>query len=254
MRSSADVRAAWLAMLAAAWVTLLCAAARVSAADGEAPSEAAVTRALQALESDPNLATQEKRRVPSFGEDPPQQRRQRDLGWLRDLFSWLGQTSRVLLWVLGAILASMVLVMLVRLLRNPGSRRSRVVPAAAPSHVRELDVRPESLPAQIGPAALSLWEQGEARAALALLYRGLVSRLIHVHGVPIRQSTTEAGCMELARSHVGPVTAAYVMQLVRCWQRTVYGGMLPQDASFRALCGSFDATLAAPANPGKLAP
>jgi hypothetical protein len=239
-------------MLVAVSLALPMIGAHAHAADGDAPSEAAVMRAMKVLESDPNLAIEEKRRIPSFFDDEPEQRRKREIGWLRDLFSWLAQTSRMLLWVLGAILATVLLVLLVRLLSSPGLRRARVLAAALPSHVRELDVRPESLPAQIGPAALSLWEQGEQHAALALLYRALVSRLIHVHAVPIRHSTTEAGCMELARSHLSAALAAYVAQLVRCWQRSVYGGMLPQEASFRALCGSFDETLAAPANLGKL--
>ena len=45
-------------------------------------------------------------------------------------------------------------------------------PFVAPSHVRDLDIRPESLPDDVGAAALALWQRGEQRAALALLYRG----------------------------------------------------------------------------------
>jgi hypothetical protein len=239
-----------LAVLAALWLAVSTAGVSAHAADADSPSEGEVARALKVLESDPNLATEEKRRIPKFFDGQPEPA-SRQAGWLRGLFSWIGQTGRVLMWVLGAILAAALLAALVHSLRNAGPRRAGTAPRVAPTHVRELDVRPESLPAAIGPAALSLWERGEQRAALALLYRGLVSRLIHVHGVPIRHSTTEAGCMELARSHVSAAPAAYVMQLVCCWQRSVYGRMLPQDASFRALCGSFDATLGAAANLGK---
>ena len=56
-----------------------------------------------------------------------------------------------------------------------------VLPAevfVAPTHVRDLDIRPETLPADIGAAARQLWERGEQRAALALLYRGMLSRLV----------------------------------------------------------------------------
>jgi hypothetical protein len=253
VHSRTDVGAAatpWLAVLAALWLAVITAGVSAHAADAAAPSEGEVARALKALESDPNLATEEKRRIPKFfdGKSEPASR---EVGWLRELFSWIGQTGRLLMWVLGAILAAALLAMLVQSLRNAGPWRVGTAPIAAPTHVRELDVRPESLPAEIGPAAWSLWEQGEQRAALALLYRGLVSRLIHVHGVPIQHSTTEAGCVELARTHVSAPPAAYVTQLVRCWQRSVYGRMLPQDASFHALCASFDATLGAPASVGK---
>ena len=68
----------------------------------------------------------------------------------------------------------------------------------APTHVRDLDIRPESLPDDIGAAARALWDRGEHRAALALLYRGLLSRLAHVHRLPIRDSSTEGDCLALA--------------------------------------------------------
>jgi hypothetical protein len=256
VHSRDEVRAAalpWLAALAALWLVVIMAGVSAHAAQADAPSEGEVARALQVLESDPNLATEEKRRIPKFfdGQSEPESRR---AGWLGGLFSWIGQTGRVLIWVLGTILLAALLAALVRSLRNAGPWRVGTASTAAPTHVRELDVRPESLPAEIGPAAWSLWEQGEQRAALALLYRALVSRLIHVHGVPIRHSTTEAGCMELARSHLSAAPAAYVMQLVRCWQQSVYGRMLPQDAGFHVLCGNFDATLGAAANIGKPTP
>jgi hypothetical protein len=254
----AKPRSAWLAVLftpaLALGLAMLCTAAPAAAADAAAPTEAEVVRSLKAVGADPNLATEETRRVPRFFEDEPKDEpKRRRVSWLKDLFSFIAQTSRVLLWVIGIILGAVLIAMLTRLMVNFRPGRGGTVLAAAPTHVRELDVRPESLPDQIGPAALALWEQGEQRAALALLYRGLVSRLIHVHAVPIRHSTTEAGCMELARKHVSAAAVAYVMQLVRCWQRSVYGGMLPEDASFRALCGSFDATLAPAASLDKRA-
>ena len=80
--------------------------------------------------------------------------------------------------------------------------RAATRPFVAPTHVRDLDIRPESLPADIGAAARALWDRGEHRAALALLYRGMLSRLAHVHRVPIRDSSTEGDCLALAASHL----------------------------------------------------
>jgi hypothetical protein len=112
-----------------------------------------------------------------------------------------------------------------------------------PTHVRDLDIRPESLPSDIGAAARQLWDSGEHRAALALLYRGLLSRLAHVHKVPIRDSTTEGDCLSLAVQHVDETRHAYVAQLVRTWQRAVYGGAEPDTATVHALCDAFGRTL-----------
>ncbi len=114
----------------------------------------------------------------------------------------------------------------------------------APSFVRDLDIRPESLPADIGAAARSLWDSGEHRSALALLYRGLLSRLVHVHHVPIRDSSTEGDCMTLANRHlVAEDQKIYVTSLVRVWQRAVYGGENIPTESVHALSDEFSRAL-----------
>ena len=215
------------------------------------PSEAEVRRALDAVKADPNLATETTRSVPSFGPDAkskerPNEKRSITSPWIRNLFKWMNETSRALLWVVGIILATLLLVTLLRVWRNADLKRATKIASALPTHVRDLDIRPESLPDLIGAAALALWEKHEHRAALVLLYRGLVSRLVHVRSLPIRESTTEAGCIELAREHLPAELVGYVVQLVRCWQRAVYGGMEPTDSDFRALCASFDSAMTPP--------
>jgi uncharacterized protein DUF4129 len=121
------------------------------------------------------------------------------------------------------------------------SRGERSVPLrfSMPTHVRDLDIRPESLPDDVGGAALELWERGEHRAALALLYRGLLSRLAHVHAVPIRDSSTEGDCLALAATHLPAARTAYVERLIRVWQRAVYGNVEPTAEEFHFLGGGF---------------
>src|SRR5207253_1320150 len=112
------------------------------------------------------------------------------LDWLPNLFGWIGQASQMLVWVLIAALVGVLLLFIVRLVRDTRleTRGSKFI---APTHVQDLDIRPESLPPDVGAAARALWERGEKRAALALLYRGTLSRLAHVHEVAIRDSSTE---------------------------------------------------------------
>jgi hypothetical protein len=112
--------------------------------------------------------------------------------------------------------------------------------------VQDLDIRPETLPNDIGAAARALWDRGEHRSALALLYRGLLSRLAHVHRVPIRDSSTEGDCLALAASHLASARHDYASRLVRVWQRAVYGRDEVPAATVYGICDDFARALDAP--------
>ncbi|WP_374593966.1 DUF4129 domain-containing protein, partial [Aquabacterium sp.] len=116
--------------------------------------------------------------------------------------------------------------------------------ADLPSHVRELDIRPQSLPERVGEAAQCLWLQGAHREALSLLYRGMLSRLVHDHAVPIRAASTEGECVQLARGHVDARCGEFVSELVQAWQLAVYGARLPEAATVLALCEHFETRFA----------
>ena len=126
-------------------------------------------------------------------------------------------------------------------------RERQAAPAAdqfvPPTHVRDLDIRPESLPANIGAAARKLWDRGDHRAALSLLYRGLLSRLTHVHRMPIQDSSTEGDCLALLAGRVTPKTGDYSARLVGAWQGFVYGGTEAPATEIHALCEEFAAAL-----------
>jgi hypothetical protein len=204
------------------------------------PTESQVVVAVAKLKTDPNLAATRKMHMLRWAgqaQKPPGTLP----GWMRwiwALFMWLAEAGRVLLWVGGALVVGLLALYIARLIRG---RREREAAHRfkAPSHVRDLDIRPETLPDDIGAAALAAWERGEHRAALALLYRGLLSRLVHVHGVPIRHSSTEGECVGLAARHLPLDRAAYVSGLVRLWQQAVYGGQDPQTEEVRAVCAGF---------------
>jgi hypothetical protein len=126
-------------------------------------------------------------------------------------------------------------------------RRSKA--AAAVSHVRDLDVRPQSLPDDIGAAAWALWQAGQVPAALSLLYRGALSRMIHRFDVPITASATEGECLVLARGRLEPGALRYVTQVVRAWEANIYGGRGLSSAMGEALCTGFGPRLDASAPP-----
>lgn len=163
--------------------------------------------------------------------------------WLRDLVRWLSEGGRGLVWVLGAIAVAMFAVFVWRWARVAADDvRARA--ALRPSHVNDLDIRPESLPDDIAGAARALLRRGEQRAALSLLYRGALSRLVHDHGLAIRAASTEGECLRLAQRALPADAGAYFERLVQGWQTEVYAGRSIDGASLEALCAQFDAHFA----------
>lgn len=207
---------------------------------GATPSRADITRAIDIVRSDPNLTPERtfktlrwKDAGKKTGSGAPSW-----LKWIAGLFEWLGQSARLVVWAGAAVLAGMLVVSILRMVRDHSSTE-RDEPFVAPTHVRDLDIRPETLPADIGAAARALWDGGEHRGALALLYRGLLSRLVHVHRLAIRDSSTEGDCLELSAQHLTDATQNYTARLIGVWQRSVYGHHDAATAMVHALCDEF---------------
>jgi hypothetical protein len=235
-------------------------AEQLPVAAGKAPTAAQVDEALAVVKADPNLATERTMKTLKWAGKPKQSSGRwpawlegffRLFGWIGALFGWIAQSGRVLMWIIAAVLAALLLIYIARVVRRRG------LPATAgkfvaPSHVRDLDIRPESLPDDIGGTARGLWDRGEQRAALALLYRGLLSRLVHVHEVPIRDSSTEGDCLALAKPRVSDEIYLYASGLVRVWLRAVYGGEEVDTNQVHALCEGFAVTLDAKTGGGRV--
>jgi len=220
------------------------------ALSADLPGTDEVDRQLRIVRQDPDLPGQRMEKTLRFKDQTQPRSKPKDAaatssgpGWFSGFASWLNDASRIAVWALGAVLLGYVAMRLRGWMRE---RADAAAPAAArlPSHVRDLDIRPESLPDRVGLEAWALWAQGQRRAALSLLYRGALSRLVHDHAVPIRASSTEGDCLRLARGHLDADRMAFVDALVRAWQQAVYGGRDPADDAVRALCDAFDTHLA----------
>jgi hypothetical protein len=207
---------------------------------GRAPTRAEITKAIEAVKADPNLAPEKTIRslkwARSSDSEPIEPRG--SFQWLLDLMGWFAQSARVLVWVTVALLTGLLVVFVLRLIkeRSPSMGPGRKI---IPTHVQDLDIRPESLPDNIGSAARELWDSGDQRAALSLLYRGLLSRLVHVHNIPIRDSSTEGDTLELTATRMREDKRDYVTRLIRVWQHAVYGGRTPDSAALHGLCDEF---------------
>jgi hypothetical protein len=246
VRSPADSlrRRPLLIAVASGWLALYAAGAIAAENDSQAAlSGADIEAAVEKVRQDPNLGTTKEVRTLRWNDKSHTPRaRPGWMEWLSGFFEWVAGASRVFVWAVIAMLIGMLALFVLRYARTFGGRK-KDVDLEAPTHVRDLDIRPESLPDDIGTTAWAQWEAGQARDALSLLYRGLLSRLVHVHAVPIRDSTTEGGCLSLAREHLPNDRHAYVARLVRCWERYVYGGQSPPSDEVRALCDEFSHSL-----------
>lgn len=171
-------------------------------------------------------------RVPEWlKRDAPRRNRQRlDLAWLGELLAPFVKGAAVaalfaavawVLWHFRARLAGLL------------QPRRKAVPLDT---LFGLDIRPESLPDDVGAAAWRLWLAGEARAALALLYRGALASLVHAHGVALHAGSTEGDALRLADAALPAPGADFFARLTGAWLRLAYRHEAPEAEAARALC------------------
>jgi len=218
------------------------------ASEAHPPTDAEVAQVVAEIAADPAMGADYKIHSLQLKRSDTPTPQQSPLRWLINALRWLASASRLIFWVLVAALAAILAVMLLRALRAPRRREEGPTGAAPTTHVGSIDIRPESLPADIGAKALSLWEAGEHRAALSLLYRGALSRLVHLHAVPIRDSSTEAECLVLVTARLGHERTDFVAMLINCWIGAVYAERMPASSAISVLCSGF-ATLLDKAEP-----
>ena len=125
----------------------------------------------------------------------------------------------------------------------PAFRRS--VQLARATEVGGLDIRAESLPPDVTAQVRALWAGGERRAALALLYRATLSRLVSDDGLALRQGDTEGDCLRAAthangaqRLSQGRLDVASATTTL--WLNGAYGDRWPDQSTVHARCAAWD--------------
>ena len=246
MRSGSEAVRRGLMAALLALVMLVCGIGTASG-QSRAIGDAEIARALDAVKSDGLIVPERTFKTLKWRDSEPPQRSSTPawMTWIAGLFTWLAQSTRYLVWAAAAVLVFLVIRYVISAV-GPHVTLAADEPLTAPTHVRDLDIRPESLPDDIGAAARALWDAGQARAALALLYRGLLSRLAHAHSVPILDSTTEGDCLALAAVHLTPDRRDYASRLIGVWQRAVYGRETIESVTVHDLCDRFAAAMHQP--------
>ncbi|MHC8291013.1 DUF4129 domain-containing protein [Pseudomonas sp. XS1P51] len=184
-----------------------------------------------------------------FGEDKPGTENADDgktPEWLKVLlklldsqrFGTVATLIEVLLWgvVIGA--AGLVIWHYRDWLQAFVSRRptlKRKVARPLPQHAFGLDLNRETLPADIAASAESLW-QSNPRQALGLLYRALLSHLLHDYNIALKSADTEGEVLERIEQLQQPALLAFSKKLTGHWQNMAYGHRLPPAHLQQELC------------------
>ncbi|NNF97018.1 MAG: DUF4129 domain-containing protein, partial [Halobacteria archaeon] len=93
-----------------------------------------------------------------------------------------------------------------------------------------MDIQPASLPKDIAAESRRLWQDGQHRQALSLLYRGSLSRLVNNHLLELNDSMTEGDVLNCARSASLPDDLlSFLQQLTLAWQTVAYAHRQPAE-------------------------
>ena len=125
----------------------------------------------------------------------------------------------------------------------PAFKRS--VKLARATEVGGLDIRAESLPPDVTAQVRALWAGGERRAALALLYRATLSRLVTDDALVLRQGDTEGDCLRAA-THANSAQRLVQGRLdvaqaaTALWLSGAYGDRWPNESTVHQRCAEWD--------------
>ncbi len=94
----------------------------------------------------------------------------------------------------------------------------------------------EPLPLDPIGEARSRFAEGDAIAALSLLYRGVLAYLSESRGLRLPASATEDECSHAVGERLEAGLARDFAELARTWQGCDYAGRRPEPAAFHLLC------------------
>jgi hypothetical protein len=199
--------------------------------DPKAPARAAIKEVME----QPEFQTKKKEEGWHWKAAPKQERKRVQAPtWLEAFMELLRNVAFLMKWVLitGVVAAVAWLLWKYRdaFLGSGGGR----IRDDRPTAMFGLDVRPETLPSDVAGTALALWRKGEARAALALLYRASLAELVHSFQMEMPRGATEGECLRTATQLLAPDSGAYFRKLTHAWQGEAYAGRRPADGE--ALC------------------
>lgn len=105
----------------------------------------------------------------------------------------------------------------------------------APEVMFGMDIRAKSLPDDIIGEAQKLWQAGQHREALSLLYRGALIRLINQEKVKLEDSYTEGDVLRHANKQLTAGKQSYLKSLTTQWKLIAYAHRAPAESDMQQL-------------------
>lgn len=164
-----------------------------------------------------------------------------------DTFKHIAQGVEVLLW--GLLVGSLIMLAwryrewLSTFVSRRAPRKPKTV-KPVPTQLFGLELGSETLPDDVASAAEQLWAT-QPREALGLLYRGLLSRLLHDFNLPLKSADTEGQVLACVHQLQQPHLLAFSDELTRHWQNLAYGHQLPPLCAQQKLCSDWRALFSA---------
>jgi len=200
--------------------------------EATAPPQNEAEAALERVLARPEFETKSIRRTLDFDLDGPDVGRGISLGFLSVIL-------RTLAWTGAAVLVVLLAYVIYRGIRR--FERESVRERKPTTHVFGLDIRLESLPDDVAAEARALWRRGEFKAALGLLYRASIARLVSEHGLALEASDTEHDCLERVRRATIAERAEFFAAVTNAWLMCAYAKQPPTDERVEALCDGWNA-------------
>ncbi len=194
------------------------------------PGRSMEKKAIQSILAGPEFIQHEERKVWMRKGEPPAAKDSAppDLsGWIK-FAQFMAEVLRVAVWMAAIAFIGWLLYFLSQRLGWFGNLLGRNI-LYKPDVLFGMDLRAESLPADIPAAAHLCLAAGDVRGALSLLYRGALRVLIYERDLEVRASDTEGDCVRRV-SRAGPgVLAAYFGRLVEAWGLIAYARRNPAN-------------------------
>lgn len=245
--ASRAAAAAGTTVVAVGIVVVLAAGQEVSAAQNEEP-EYVDTEQLDEIEASrqaiddvlagPAFHMEVTRTVPKFLEDfePDEDDSTDPSDGLAAFFAGLAQLAEVLLW---GGLGVLVLWIITHFRAWEYLRRGdRAAQPPLPVTLMGLRVEPDSLPPDVTASASTMWNSGETRDAVSLLYRAALVRLMTSYDCRFKASDTEGQCLAAVhRAGASSAVSGCFDALTATWQRVAYAHVAPSESDFATLIG-----------------
>ncbi len=158
-----------------------------------------------------------------------------------------GFVVHAVLYVLLAVALVFLVILIINWIKNmgisapaPAGPSDRPVPVVRGSQA----VRADEVFGDVPAEALRLWQAGDHRGALGLLYRGTLHELARRHRLDLGGALTEGECVRLVRSQVAGEAPDYLKKVTLCWQGLAYAHRVPDETLVHALCREWQVHLA----------